>query len=102
MPNSVGVDCCSNQAAHASDAGRQIFATPPAWTLKGRIYENEIAKSPGPVYDASRGYTYLEQVHVTDTAAWTCPKQQRQVHDHELTLKVNTRIVCKHLHALTA
>ncbi len=81
MPNSVGVDCCSNQAAHASDAGRQIFATPPAWTLKGRIYENEIAKSPGPVYDASRGYTYLEQVHVTDTAACTCLKQQRQVHD---------------------
>ncbi|KAL0020938.1 hypothetical protein WJX79_002142 [Trebouxia sp. C0005] len=51
----------SNQAAHEYDAGRQIFTTPPAWTLKGRIYDNEISKSPGPVYDADRGYTYLEQ-----------------------------------------
>ncbi|KAL0035780.1 hypothetical protein WJX77_002540 [Trebouxia sp. C0004] len=51
----------SNQAAHDYDAGRQIFATPPAWTLKGRIHDSEIAKSPGPVYDANRGYRYLEQ-----------------------------------------
>jgi len=74
------VDCCSNQAAREYDGGRQIFATPPAWTLKGRIYDNEIAKSPGPVYDANRGYTYLEQVHVVDTATCTCLKQQRRVH----------------------
>ncbi|KAL3133397.1 hypothetical protein ABBQ38_007266 [Trebouxia sp. C0009 RCD-2024] len=43
------------------DPGRQIYTCSPAWTLKGRIEETQQFRSPGPVYDASRGYRYLEQ-----------------------------------------
>ena len=55
---------CSSQT---HDAGRQVYTTPPAWTLKGRIEVVEQFKSPGPVYDANRGYTYLEQVCLLKT-----------------------------------
>jgi len=53
---------CSYKATHGLDAGRQIFTTPPSWTLKGRVKDIQITKSPGPIYDADRGYSYLEQV----------------------------------------
>lgn len=51
---------CSNQKSH--DAGRLIYTTSPAWTLKGRLEEMQQNRSPGPVYDANRGHKYLEQV----------------------------------------
>lgn len=53
---------CSNQKLKDYDAGRQVYTTSPAWTLKGRLEEMQQYRSPGPVYDANRGYKYLEQV----------------------------------------
>lgn len=64
---------CSSQKQKGHDAGRQVYMTTPAWTLKGRIELAEQFKSPGPVYDADRGYTYLEQVCLlTDAHASLC------------------------------
>ena len=53
---------CSSQKLKNHDGGRQIYTTSPAWTLKGRLEEMQQNRSPGPVYDASRAYKYLEQV----------------------------------------
>ena len=55
---------CSSQKLKNHDSGRQIYTTSPAWTLKGRLEEMQQNRSPGPVYDASRGYKYLEQVRL--------------------------------------
>lgn len=55
---------CSSQKLKNHDSGKQIYTTSPAWTLKGRLEEMQQKRSPGPVYDASRGYKYLEQVRL--------------------------------------
>lgn len=62
--SSMFCSSCSSQKLKNHDAGRQIYTNSPAWTLKGRLAEMQQNRSPGPVYDASRGYTYLEQVLV--------------------------------------
>ena len=62
MHSTISMICLSRSSQKSHDAGRQIYTTSPAWTLKGRLEEMQQNRSLGPVYDANRGYKYLEQV----------------------------------------
>ena len=70
--SSMFCSSCSSQKLKNRDSGRQVYTASPAWTLKQRLEEMQQIRSPGPVYDVSRGYKYLEQVRLCASQLASC------------------------------